>query len=120
MLEESRQFVVQSFLDFGIKEAEAHFLSIKVAKSIISKFRLKMFIDFGGKEKKLDFQRTALRNAINFLYQRFEFMSVQKNYLWSIKAVDEKVTRFKKEVAMETAKLLVEETGAIFHAKLML
>ena len=120
LFEESRLFVLQSFIDFGLSEAEAHFLSIRFAKSVISKFRLKMFIDFGGKEGKEEFQRTALRNAINYLYIRFDLMTVKAHYLWSVKAADEKVSRFRKEAAAETAKMLVEETGAILHAKLML
>lgn len=120
VFEESRQFVQQSFIDFGISEAEAHFLSIRYAKSVISKFRLKMFIDFGGQDGKEEFQRTALRNAINYLYIRFDLMTVRAHYVWSVKAVDEKVSQFRKEAAVETAKLLVEETGAILHAKLVL
>lgn len=120
LFEESRQFVLESFMDFGINEAEAHFLSIKFAKSVISKFRLKMFIDFGGQEGKEEFQRTALRNAINCLHLRFELMSVRDKYLWSVKAADERVGQFRRAAAQETVNLLVEETGAILHAKLML
>lgn len=120
VFEESRQFVIDSFMEFGISEAEAHFLSIKFAKSVISKFRLKMFIDFGGQDGKEEFQRTALRNAINCLYIRFDIMSVKSNYLWSVNAADEKVGQFRRDAAIETVNLLVEETGAILHAKLML
>lgn len=120
VFEESRQFVLQSLIDFGVSEAEAHFLSIRFAKNVISKFRLRMFIDFGGQENRKEFQRTALRNAVNFLWIRFDLMTVKANYLWSVKAVDEKVGQFRQEAAEETVKLLVEETGAIIHAKLML
>ena len=120
LFEESRQFVLQSFMDFGISEAEENFLSIKFAKSVISKFRLRMFIDFGGQEGKEEFQRTALRNAINCLHLRFDLMSVRNKYLWSVKAADERVGQFRKKAAEETVRLLVEETGAILHAKLML
>ncbi len=119
-LEESRQFVFESLLEFGLCEGEAHFLSIKMAVSTISKFRLKMFIEFGGANNKAEFQKTALRNAINYLDGRFQMIKVSDKYLWSKEAVDDIVADFCKAAAFETANILVEETGAILHAKLML
>jgi len=119
-LEESRQFVFDTLLEFGLCEGEAHFLSIKVVASSISKFRLKMFIEFGGAKNRKEFEKTALRNAINYLSGRFETMKVSTKYLWTKEAAEEIVTDFCKETAIETANILVEETGAILHAKLML
>lgn len=119
-LEESRQYVFETLLEFGLEEGEAHFLSIKFVVSTINKFRLQMFIDFGGQESKQEFQRTGLRNAINHLSTRFERMKVKKTYMWSKEAADETVNEFYTEAAEETARLLVEETGAVIHAKLML
>ena len=119
-LEESRQFVFESFLSFGINEVEAHFLSIKFVLSTISKFRVKMFIEFGGEKGKEDFRRTALRNAVNFLARRFLQMRVSSKYLWSVEAVDERLGQFRKEAAAETARILVEDVGSVFHAKLTL
>lgn len=119
-LEESRQFVFDTLLEFGLCEGEAYFLSIKMTVSTISKFRLKMFIEFGGKDNRKEFEKTALRNAINYLDGRFQMMKVSTEYLWSKEAADDTVTDFCKETAIETANILIEETGAILHAKLML
>lgn len=119
-LEESRIFTFETLIEFGLCEGEAHFLSIKTMSSTISKFRLKMFIEFGGQEGKEEFRRTALRNAINYLGGRFEMMKVSTKYLWTKEAAEDRVTDFCRETAIETANILIEETGAILHAKLML
>ena len=65
-------------------------------------------------------EKTALRNAINYLDGRFQMMKVSTKYLWTKEAVDDMVADFCRETAIETANILAEETGAILHAKLML
>jgi len=119
-LEESRQFVFESLLEFGLCEGEAHFLSIKMMVSTISKFRVRMFVEFGGANNRKEFEKTALRNAINYLDGRFQTMTVSTKYLWSKEAADDIVADFCRAAAFETANILIEETGAILHAKLML
>ncbi len=119
-LEEARQFVFESYLDYGLNEPESHFLAIKFAEVTISKFRLQLFIQFGGKETKKDFEATHLRNAINCLWYRFKQMKVYDKYLFSKKAASEEMAEFRKQAAIETSKVIIEETGAILHAKLTL
>jgi len=120
LLEKSRVFFVDSLIEYGINEIEAYFLSINFCISTISKFRLQMFIEFGGQQQKATYNKTAFRNAINTLYHRFKNIAVYDKYIWSVEAVDERITSFREAFAIETAKLLAEETGAIIHTKLTL
>ena len=119
-LEEARQFVFESYLAYGINKPESHFLSVKFAESTISKFRLQLFIEFGGKDTKRDFEATHLRNAINILWHRFLQMKVYDQYLFSKEAASEEMVEFRKQAAIETSRVIIEETGAILHAKLIM
>ena len=117
-IEKARQFAYDTFREYGVNEPESHFLSIKFARRIISEFRLQLFIQFGGKETKKEFENTALRNAINMLDGRFMMMSVYDQYLFSKLAASPELADFRKAAALETAREIIEETGAILHAKL--
>ncbi len=119
-VEEARQFVFESYLAYGINEPESHFLAVKFAESVISKFRLQLFIEFGGKETKKEFEATHLRNAINVLWHRFKQMKVFDQYLFTKEAASEEMAEFRKQAAIETSRVIIEETGAILHAKLTL
>lgn len=117
ILEEHRQFAESTFQEFGLNQFESHFLAIRVTMSAISKFRLQMFIEFGGQHRKGDFRRTALRNAINILWRRLASMNVDQTYIWSTEAVQPCVGAFKDQLAHEVTRRLME-TGAIFFAKI--
>ena len=117
-IEEARQFVFESYLAYGISDVESHFLAVKFAESVISKFRLQLFIDFGGKDTKKDFEATHLRNAINILWHRFKQMKVYDQYLFTKEAASSEMAEFRKQAAIETSRVIIEETGAILHAKL--
>lgn len=119
-LEESRQIFHDALIDFGVCEQEAHFLSVKFILSTISKFRLKMWMEFGKEDGRKDYVRTALRNAVNILYRKFEAIKVYDQYLFSKEAVQSEVVEFRKQAALETARLLAEEVGAVLHSKLTL
>lgn len=124
-LEPARQFVYDTCREFGVSEFESHFLSINWTINTIKKFRNKFFKAIADEKEfreydRTQYDRTALKEAINILLTYFRLMAIDENYIWSKEAVNGHLSQFKKEASWDIARELAEDTSAILHTKLML
>lgn len=120
IIETSRKFIFETCKEYGVKETEAHFLTIKCVYNVLTKFRTKFFAAMGGKENPHDYHSTALKQAVNILINRFARMTVDKDYMFSKEAADGKLSYFLKQASWDIARELAEDTTIIFHTKITL
>jgi len=120
IIETARKFIFDTCKDYGVIETEAHFLTIKCVYNMLTKFRTKFFTAMGGKENPYDYHKTALKQAVNILIDRFARMSVAKEYMFSVEAADGKLSYFLKQASWDIARELAEDTTIIFHTKITL
>lgn len=119
ILEDSRQFIEESCRQYGVNELESLLLSLKFCWSVIKKFRNMLWKGLHAEENPNDYIMSPLREGLSYLINRFDSMMPSDEYIFSKNAVDEKLSTFRKEAAYETA-IMLEETGAILHSKLIL
>lgn len=120
IVESARKFIFDTCKEYGVNEQEAHFLTIKCVYNMLTKFRNKFFTAMGGKENPSDYHKTALKQAVNILIERFARMSVTKDYMFSKEAADGKLSYFLKQASWDIARELAEDTTIIFHTKITL
>jgi len=120
IIESARKFIFDTCKEYGVKETEAHFLTIKCVYNMLTKFRTKFFNAMGAKENPDDYRKTALREAVNILIDRFARMTVTKDYMYSKEAADGKLSYFLKQASWDIARELAEDTTIIFHTKITL
>ncbi len=120
IIESSRKIIFETCKEYGVIETEAHFLTIKCVYNMLTKFRTKFFVTMGGKENSGDYHKTALKQAVNILIDRFARMAVTKDYMFSKEAADGKLSYFLKQASWDIARELAEDTTIIFHTKITL
>ena len=120
IIESSRKIIFETCKEYGVIETEAHFLTIKCVYNMLTKFRTKFFVTMGGKENPTEYHRTALKQAVNILIDRFARMTATKDYMFSKEAADGKLSYFLKQASWDIARELAEDTTIIFHTKITL